>query len=165
MRRENQIRLLIVLGLTLLLAISGTVAYFTTSETAHNIVSARQTYVLDSQRSYSVYDGLGKSGKIKGGILAFGHDKGKIDIAFIVKDRPASRKTADNLYAIFLNVVKVKLGVSVLIFTYNDRIIVSPQHKHTAILGIKEILLCRKVEIGVETAVFVDYHTYTLILS
>ena len=41
MRRENQIRLLIVLGLTMLLAISGTVAYFTASETAHNIVSAR----------------------------------------------------------------------------------------------------------------------------
>ncbi len=41
MRRENQIRLLIALGLTLLLAISGTVAYFTASETAHNIVSTQ----------------------------------------------------------------------------------------------------------------------------
>ena len=39
MRRKLQIRTLLVLGAIALLAMSGTVAYFVTSETAHNIVS------------------------------------------------------------------------------------------------------------------------------
>ena len=39
MRRKPQIRTLLVLGIAFLLAMGGTVAYFVTSETAHNLVS------------------------------------------------------------------------------------------------------------------------------
>lgn len=39
MRRKLQIRTLLILGIAFLLAMGGTVAYFVTSETAHNLVS------------------------------------------------------------------------------------------------------------------------------
>ena len=51
MRRKPQIRTLLILGITFLLAMGGTVAYFVTSETAHNIVSTSgvniELYELD----------------------------------------------------------------------------------------------------------------------
>ena len=62
-------------------------------------------------------------------------DKAEAEVARIVKDRAAARKSARKKNAVLLHFFEIALGARILIFAYNDGRCVLPEKKYLSTLS------------------------------
>ena len=99
-----------------------------------------------SERAEVAYYRGGKARKIYSA-AAVGADEGEVYVAEIVEHRTAAGHPTDDPNRIFADEGRVYFRPCVLIFSDNDRAVVSPQHENIVVRIFKQVFLGGEIEI------------------